>query len=86
MTNIEILYSKISTADLEGMRINRMMRQKKNEGMVAITERCEVLNDHLKKMTSSVKLDLLVNNSLFVSMIKRCTRILDSDNVSGCDE
>mmetsp|Transcript_30981 Transcript_30981/g.29809 ORF Transcript_30981/g.29809 Transcript_30981/m.29809 type:complete len:100 (-) Transcript_30981:85-384(-) len=76
MTNMEILYSEMSPFDLECMRLNRMMRQKENGGMIAIDECCEVLNDHLKKMTSSVKLDSLVNKSLFVSLTKRCTKNL----------
>ena len=51
MTNMEILYSEMSCADLEGMRINRMMRQNANSGMIAMDEACEILNDQLKKCT-----------------------------------
>ena len=51
MTNMEILYNEMSCADLEAMRINRMMRQKENGGMIAMDEACEILNDQLKKCT-----------------------------------
>ena len=47
MTNMEILYSEMYTADLEAMKINIIMRQKENGGMIAIGECCEILNDHL---------------------------------------
>ena len=36
MTNMEILYSELSTIDLEAMMINIMMRQKDKGGMIAI--------------------------------------------------
>ena len=86
MTNMEILYSEISSIDLEYMRLNRIMRQKENGGMIAIDECCEVLNDHLKKMTSFVKIDSLVNKSLFISLMKRCTKILGPDNLGKSEK
>ena len=86
MTNMYILYNKVLTVDLEGVMINRMMRQKENGGMIGIAKCCDVLNAHLKKMTSSVKLDSLVNKFLFVSLMKRCTKNLGPDNMSGRDK
>ena len=47
MTNMEILYSEMYTADLEAMKINIIMRQKENGGMITIEECYEILNDHL---------------------------------------
>ena len=45
MTNMEIMYNEMSCADLEEVRMNRMIRQKENRGMIAIDEACEMLND-----------------------------------------
>ena len=49
MTNMEILYSEMSPIDLEGMHINRCVKQTKGHNMMAIDECCEILNDYLKK-------------------------------------
>ena len=70
MTNIEIMYNKISYADLEGIIMNQMIRQKENGGMITIDEACEILNDQLKKMASSIKIDTLLHKSLFISLMK----------------
>ena len=67
---MEILYHEMSCTDLEAMRMNRMMRQKENGSMIAIDESCKILNDQLKKMKASVRLDTLLHESLFVSLMK----------------
>ena len=62
------------------MRINRCVQLKENHNKVAIDESCEILNDHLKKMSSSSNLDSLVNKSLYISVARRCTQNLGSNN------
>lgn len=54
--------------------------------MIAIGKCCEVLNDHHKKITSSVKIDLLVDKSLLISLMNRCTKNLGHDNLGESDK
>ena len=85
---MEILYSEMSPTDLEGMRINRCVRQNKGHNMMAMDECCEILNNYLKKMISSANLSPLVNKSLFVSLMRRCKNVYsahrqETDNSKG---
>lgn len=65
MTNMETLYHDMACAGLEIMRINIMMHQIENGGMIAIDKACEILNDQLK-INASVNVDTLLHKSLFV--------------------
>ena len=60
----------MSPIDLEGMRINTCVQLKENNSKVAMDDSCEILNDHLKRMSSSDNLDSLVNKSLFISVAR----------------
>ena len=71
MTNMEILYGEMSAADLEAMCINRCVRRTKDRDMMAMDECCEILNDYLKKMSASATVDSLVSKSLFISLMRR---------------
>ena len=80
MANMEMLYTEMSPIDLYGMRINGCVQLKENHNKVAIDESCEILNDHLKIMSSSSNLDSLVNKSLYISVARRCTQNLVLNN------
>ena len=80
-TNMEIMYNEMTPCDLEGMRLNRFIQLNENHSKVAIDESCEILNDHLKRMSKSIDIDSLVNKSLFVSLARRCSRNLRPETV-----
>ena len=44
-------------------------------------EFCEMLNDYLKKISSSENLKSLVGKSLFISLMRRCKNIIGPYNV-----
>ena len=83
MTNMEILYDEMSPTDLEAMRINRCVRRTKERNMMAMDECCEILNDYLKKMSSSANLGSFVSKSLYVSLMRRCKKIIGPYNTSN---
>ena len=76
------MYNEMYCADLEGMRMSKMIHQKENGGMITIDEECEILNDQLKKMTLSVKIDTLLHKYLFISLMKRRTKVLSPENIN----
>ena len=58
-----------------------MMRHTVDCSMITMEEYCEVLNHQLKRMSSSDNLESLVENSLFTSLMRRCTKCHTSDEV-----
>ena len=66
MMKMENLYREMSPYDLESLRINRMMKHTTVDGMLAMDECCEILNDQLKIIDKSANLQSLVNKPLFI--------------------
>ena len=73
--NMEILYGEMSPYELESMMINRMVNHTVGGGIMAVEECCDLLNDHLKRISRSTNLQYLVNKSLFILLMRRCKKM-----------
>lgn len=64
----------ISTNNIEDMYSNQCVGKTKECDMMLINACCEIINNHLKKITISVNIFSLVDKSLFVYLMSRCEK------------
>ena len=71
LRNMDIMYDKMIPSDIETRRINRCVRRQVDHQMMATDDYCEMVNDYLKKISTSNNVKIQVNKSLFISLIRR---------------
>ena len=73
-TTMECFYESMTIEHLEEFRLNRSVRLTAGRDMIATDDACEVLNDWVKEMNTKDNIIDLCEQSIMLSLMRRCAR------------